>query len=55
MMFLRLNKVMNAVAVAVVLGGLSASVLATLATGGSVTCLDTFAPERFAAALAAFP
>jgi len=37
------------------IGGLSASILATLATGGSVTCLDAFSPEKFTAALAAEP
>jgi|TARA_B110000196_G_C21142020_1_gene664371 acyl-CoA synthetase (AMP-forming)/AMP-acid ligase II len=37
------------------IGGLSASVLATLASGGSVTCLDSFSAEKFNAALAAEP
>lgn len=37
------------------IGGLSASVLATLASGGSVTCLDSFSAEKFNTALAAEP
>jgi acyl-CoA synthetase (AMP-forming)/AMP-acid ligase II len=37
------------------IGGLSASILATLATGGSITCIDAFTAEKFYNALGMAP